>query len=658
MKLTIDGKQVDAPAGATILDAARKLGIDIPTLCHVDGIEPFASCFMCVVEVEGRRTLTPSCICPAEEGMVVRTDTEEIREARKMALELLFSDHRGDCIAPCSVACPAGLDIPGFIRHIIAGRSRKSLALIKERIPLPGALGRVCPRFCERVCRRRERDEAIAICALKRFPADQEPDDDPFVPVKRKPTGKRVAIVGAGPAGLSATYDLLEQGHACTLFDANDEPGGLFRYGIPEFRLPNAALDRDIEAIRRLGAEFRMRVRVGENVRMDDLRSDYDAVLVAVGAQREQAFEFEGADLATSALAFLRKPGGVAGDVVVVGDGEEAVDAARTAVRLGAASVALVTEKPRKSMSCFEEWIDAAEAEGVRLLTETPPKKLTKAGDAYQLDCEDRAAITASLVITAPTRTVDLGLVEQLGLAAAKAGIAANAKTLATQTEGVFACGECVSGPTAGVRAVAAGRLAAHSIGQYLRGEELTGEPRRLNVRLGKLEETEQTKLFADFPKAPRNAGETLPAEQARQGFGEIERGLSPEAAIAEAKRCLQCDCAARDDCKLRAYGEEYGVRTSRFKGEARPFERDTSHPQVVYESGKCILCGLCVRAAGQAGEELGMAFSQRGFVTRTRVPFGRAIQEGLTHAAERCVEVCPTGALSLKRSLAPSSLR
>jgi len=286
IRLTVDGREVEVEEGATILQAARSLGIPIPTMCHREGIEPVGSCFVCVVEVEGRPDLVPSCALRAAEGMVVSTDSDEVRAARKMSLELLLSDHRGDCVAPCSLACPAGLDIPAFLEQIEAGDYRKALTVIKERIPLPGVLGRICARYCERVCRRRHSEQPIAICALKRFAADVDlASEGPYIPLRHETTGKRVAVVGAGPAGLSAAYYLLEAGHACTVFDARPQPGGALRYGIPQYRLPNAVVDYEVEVIRRLGAEFRMNIRLGSDVTLEHLQQECDAVFLALGAQ-------------------------------------------------------------------------------------------------------------------------------------------------------------------------------------------------------------------------------------------------------------------------------------------------------------------------------------------------------------------------------------
>jgi ferredoxin len=516
IRLTIDGRSVEVESGATVLDAARRLGIDVPTLCHADGVPPVGSCFLCVVRIEGRRNLVPSCVAPAEEGMVVTTSSDEVRAARKAALELLLSDHVGDCVAPCVHACPAGMDIPRMMRHIRAGELRQALAVVKERIPFAGTLGRICPAYCERVCRRGDLEEPLAICAMKRFTADSELEAGRAdAPPRKAPTGRSVGIVGAGPAGLSAAFYLLQEGHACAVYDANAEPGGLLRCGVPEDRLPRRALDADIEPIRRLGAEFRMGVRLGEDFDLERLRSEHDATLIAAGAS-------EGS-----------------------GDG----------------------------------------------------------------------------------RRVDVALYRRLGLEVTARGIAADRRTLATSVDGVFAAGEALSGPGAAVRAVAAGRLAAVCIGQYLSGGAAVGEPRPVSVLMGKLSEAEHAALFRSVTRAPRSADP-----------------------VAEAGRCIQCDCLAKEDCRLRAYATEYGAEPGRYRGERRAFARDGSHPRVVYESGKCILCGLCVRIAEQAGALPGMAFSGRGFSTVAAVPFGGTLAEGLGELTLRCAEACPTGALALKR--------
>ena len=653
VELTIDGRRIEVDEGATILDAARRLGIEIPTLCHDDSVEPVGSCFLCVVQVDGRVGLVPACVARAGPGMVVTTDSDDVRDARRMALELLLSDHAGDCEAPCTLACPAHLDIPAFIRQTASGRHAEAKAVVMQRIPLPGVLGRICRRYCERVCRRRELDAPVAVCALKRFAAQATHE-----PPRAEPTGKRIAIVGAGPAGLSAAWYLLAGGHSCTILDARPEPGGALRYGVPAFQLPRDVLDGEIDAIRRMGADFRMSTRLGVDVTLGELRDGFAAVLIATGAQVDVPLGCPGSEHSQPALEFLRLASGVKGTIAVVGDGQEAVSAARTALRLGADRVVLISEKPRDRMACFNELVDEAEAEGVELQAPVRVAGIRAGGKgALTITCErDSGAfsIEASHVIGAAGRAVDCDLLAGQGLAVTARGAQADRATLATGLDGVFVAGEVVSGPADAVRAVAAGRRAAVSIDQYLRGSAVTGERAQVNVLMRRLSDEERSALFVGASDAPRARPALLDPARRRTGFDEVEGGLSEADAVKEAGRCLQCDCIARDNCKLRSHATEYGASAGALKGERRAFERDASHGELVYESGKCILCGLCGRIAEQEGEPLGMTFTARGFATRAGAPLGASLAAGLTVAAVRCAAACPTGALAHKRKSRP----
>jgi formate dehydrogenase major subunit len=675
LKLTIDGHAVEVAPGQTVLEAARKLGISIPTLCHVEGFPAAASCFVCAVRIEGRPNFWPSCAMPAADGMIVSTDSDEVREARKTALELLLSDHVGDCIAPCRTGCPARLNIPAFIERIGASDFRKSTQIVTDDLVLPASLGRVCPRLCEQKCRRCDLEQALSIRNLHRFTADLSRETEcPHVPPKEPASGKRVAIVGAGPAGLAAAYQLLRRGHAAMLIDAHPQPGGMLRYGIPEFRLPRHVLDAEINVVRTLGGEFRLSQKLGRDFALDDLRRDYDAVFLAIGAQGSRGLGCPGEELALPALEFLEKitdgqPPFVGSEAIIVGGGNTAMDAGRCALRLGASSVRVLYRRTRREMPCLLEEVEAAEAEGVTIDYLIAPVRLEKRGEKLCLSClrmelgspdeSGRARpvpipgseleVEATCVIAAIGQSVDFGTQHAAGLTFSKWGIAANPRTLATNLPGVFAGGDAVTGPDLAVRAVAAGKLAAASIDQYLRGQKVIGAPEAVNSMMGKLSEDELAVLFREIEKSTRAPMPHLPPEKRRSTFAEVELGFPLEVALRESRRCLGCGCGKALNCRLRQYATDYGADPRRFAGERRHFARDSSHPEIIVEPGKCILCGACVQVAAQAGEQWGLTFLGRGFEVSVGVPFSKPAAEGLRTSAKRAAEVCPTGAIMLR---------
>lgn len=515
VRVVIDDQQIEVPAGNTILDAARKIGLDIPALCHLDGHPPRTSCMLCLVRLKGSDRLVPSCATPVEEGMEVESESEDVRSLRRAGLELLLADHAGDCIAPCQNVCPAGMNIPLMLRQIAAGQWDDAIATIKRDIALPAILGRVCPELCEKGCRLRDIDRPASICLLKRFVADRDlASGAPYRPASRPPSGKRVAIVGAGPTGLAAAYHLLLAGHACTLFDETELPGGSLRTEFDAQQLPPAVIDAEVGGIAKLGANFRLGVCVGRDVSLARLRQEFDAVLVAVGR------------------------------------------------------------------------ITAENAERLNMRT-----------------TKDRLVV--------------------------------NRNTQQTELEGVFAAGRAASPGKLVVRNVADGKRAAACIDQYLRGVPLAGPPDEFVCRLGRVDPAELAELAGTTVDAVPSP--TPPAD------------LNPKQAMDEAARCLHCDCTAAQTCRLRHYAEQYGVKAERHRGIRKTLHRDLSHADVIYEPGKCILCGLCVQIASEAGEPLGLTFVGRGFDVRVGVPFDRSIAEGLLRAARLCAEACPTGALVLR---------
>jgi ferredoxin len=295
--LIINKQSVDVSLGCTILDAAQKLGITIPTLCYLQGKPGFTSCMICVVKNETTGRLVPSCSAPAIEGMVINTDSDEVRQERKKILDLLLSEHAGDCEAPCTTTCPARMDIPLMIRQIEAGQMKEAYETVTERIALPAVLGRICPAPCENACRRGHHDAPVSICLLKRFVADSALKVDADVATLRSQRSlpslrstspaasgsRKVAIIGAGPAGLAAAFYLARAGHACTVFDEHEEPGGQLRYRVARDKLPLDVLDREIDVIRKLGVIFQMNTRIEPGEGIQRLKADYDAIVLTPG---------------------------------------------------------------------------------------------------------------------------------------------------------------------------------------------------------------------------------------------------------------------------------------------------------------------------------------------------------------------------------------
>lgn len=287
-QLTIDNQNVTVPPGTTLLEAARAAGIEIPTLCHLQGCAPSTSCMVCVVKVKNPDRLVASCTARAEDGMQIESETDEVRQARRTAIELLLGDHQGDCIGPCQSVCPAHLDIPRMLRQTRAGDTAAAAATARAALVLPATLGRICLAPCEKGCRRATVDEAIAIRLSHRRAGDAAlAAAKPALPPREAATGKHVAVIGAGPTGLAAAWRLLQAGHGVAVFDDHDQPGGQLRYGVPESKLPRTVLDAEIALVHQLGAEFRLGVRVGRDVSVADLVRDFDAVLAACGALAE-----------------------------------------------------------------------------------------------------------------------------------------------------------------------------------------------------------------------------------------------------------------------------------------------------------------------------------------------------------------------------------
>jgi hypothetical protein len=284
VRLKIDNIEISVPEGSSVLETAAAAGISIPNMCYKKGYSNHPSCMICLVKDRKTGNLFPSCAITAAEGMDLISHDEELREVRKDALELLLSDHVGDCEAPCTLACPANMNIPLMNRLIASRDFAGSLRVVKEEIALPHILGYICPAPCEKACRRKQIDNAVSICLLKRFVAAEEDAlKFHYLPPKDPSTGKKVAIIGTGPAGLACAYYLLQKGHRCMLYDKNEEAGGALRYNIPEDELPRSVLQAELQLLRNYGGEFRLGFLVTKELLLSEIQPEYDAVIVATG---------------------------------------------------------------------------------------------------------------------------------------------------------------------------------------------------------------------------------------------------------------------------------------------------------------------------------------------------------------------------------------
>lgn len=308
VKLSIDNQDIAVPADSSILDAAKKLNINIPTMCYLNGYERFTSCMICVVYEANTDRLLPACSAIVSEGMRIATENDLVRKARKDALDFLLSEHVGDCDAPCQRACPAHMNIPLMIRQIKNGRLKEAIQTIKKDIALPAVLGRICPAPCERGCHRKSFDSPVSICLLKRYVADVDlAQESPYCPAPPPNSGKKAAVIGAGPTGLSAAYYILQYGHACDVYDNNPLPGGKLRYGVSDEVLSKDVLDQEIELIAKMGADFLMDRSLGKDLKWDELKNIYDAVILAVGKTDPDMFKSSGIELSRRGIVIDKK---------------------------------------------------------------------------------------------------------------------------------------------------------------------------------------------------------------------------------------------------------------------------------------------------------------------------------------------------------------
>ncbi len=670
--MNIDGKEVTGFPGQTILDAARENRFEIPTLCYDQRLKPYGGCGLCVVEVEGSSKLIRACATEISSGMVVHTNTPRVRESRKMTLELLLSDHTGDCRPPCVLACPAHTDCQGYVGLIANKQYREAVALIKDRLPLPASIGRVCPHPCETACRRALVDEPVSIANLKTFVGDLDLEgEESFIPEIAPPTGKRVAVVGAGPAGLTAAYFLARDGHEVTVYDAMPQGGGMLRYGIPVYRLPKEILDQEIDLIEQMSVRFIYNTRIGQDVTLQYLKETHDAVFVGIGAWESSSMRCKGEDLpgVLGGIDFLREAAlhgnvKIGGRVAVIGGGNTAMDAARTAVRLGAEQVMVLYRRTREEMPAEKVEIEEAEEEGVIFCFLVAPLEVAAENGAItsirlqkmelgEPDASGRRrpvpipgaeeTMMVDTVISAIGQKVQPNGLE--GLEQTKWGsIAVDEGNMMTSIPGVFAGGDAVTGPGIAIEAVAQGRKAAVAINSRLQGEQYP-TPEVFEKYMAKREDL-TSEDFSHVEKAPRAEMLQLSPDERRENFREVNLGISEDDAVADALKCLECGCRDFFECKLIKYAGEYDAEPDLVAGSRHQERVIEEHPLLQRNSDKCILCGLCVRVCDEVMGVTALGLVDRGFETLVKPEFGLPLEKTDCISCGQCVAVCPTGAL------------
>ncbi len=674
VNLTINGKEITAPAGSTILEVARSNGIYIPTLCYDEAVEIYGACGLCVVEAQGVPKLLRSCSSKVSEGMVINTESERVVKSRKIAMELLMSAHDGDCVAPCQLACPANTDCQGYVGLIANGKFDDALKLIKEKIALPASIGRVCPHPCEKACRRGKVEEPINIAQLKAFAADLDLKGDAYLPEIAEETGKKVAIVGGGPAGLTAAFYLRRMGHQVTVFDMMEKMGGMLRYGIPQYRLPKEVLDSEISVIEKTGVKLVNNVKFGKDITLDMLKSVNDAVILAPGAWKSTPMRVKGEDIkgVYGGIDFLRSV--IKGEkvdigerVAVCGGGNTAMDACRTAVRLGAKEVYVIYRRTQQEMPAEEIEIKESMEEGVIYKFLTNPVEIHGENgrvsamtlQLMELGEPDASGRRRPVAIEGKTEYLPVDSVimaigqkfdstDFSGIELTDRGtILADEDTFKTNIDGVFAIGDATNkGASIAIAAIGEADKCVKVVDAYLKGEEYDIAEKYISKR-----DEDRIDLSGKTPQ-PRTVAQVLDAQDRKNNFNEVSLGLTQEEAQKEAQRCLECGCREYFKCKLLSVAQRYDIHPERFAGEMpQKYTRD-DNAFIERNTAKCILCGLCVRSCKEVVNISAIGLLGRGFKSSVAPAFALPLDKTKCTNCGLCVKLCPTGALTEKSAL------
>ncbi|NVO09388.1 MAG: molybdopterin-dependent oxidoreductase [Bacteroidales bacterium] len=688
INIVLNGQNTTGLKGEYILDVAKRHGIEIPTLCNDPRLEPFSACYVCLIEIEGNKNLQPSCSTRIAEGMKINTDNDRIYKARKTALDLIMSNHYADCVAPCRERCPAGVDVQGYISLIEKGLYSEAVKVIKQTNPLPSICGRVCVRPCEAACRRNLLDEGtgVGIDYMKRFAADSDlSSKNHYKPEVAPSTGKKVAIIGAGPGGLSSAYFLQQKGHQCDIYEAQPHSGGWLRYGIPEYRLPNDIIQKETDCVTELGANIFYNKKLGESISYKEISEKYDATILTIGSQRGTLLGCDGedADGVFSGIDFLRNME-VTGQrydftgkkIVVVGGGNTAMDCCRTSLRCKSTDVKVVYRRSEAEMPANPIEIHESKLEGVEYLFLTNPVRVNKDENGKlksmtlirmglgEPDASGRRRpvpvegsefdIEVDYILAAIGQKTEINFLDDINkyakggqLKPTKWGdIDADKNTLQTGIPSVFAAGDGVTGPATLIEAVAQARLASHSCHLYLTGQKVETPIKEFLSKRDNFKNQEKDEYIGRYRNQIR---EEMPVMEpnSRVNFKEVELGYSEAQTLNETSRCLECGCVAYFDCDLKKHADTYKADQKRFIGEHKEFQLNIAHPYIEIDNNKCILCSRCVRICKEVVGANALTLVKRGFDTYVAPAFGDKLQDTKCESCGMCISACPTGAIT-----------
>jgi formate dehydrogenase major subunit len=685
MNITINGNTIIAEEGITILEAARRAEIQIPTLCFVDGKNSEIPCELCCVEVAGRDGLVRSCDTLIAEGMAITTDSKPVIEHRKKRLARLAETHFGDCKAPCNITCPGQINVQGYIAHVAKGEYEEAVRLVMERNPFPFSVGRVCPRFCETRCRRILVDEPVSINHLKRFVADWCLANKIDLKIPKDPhTGKRIAVIGGGPAGLTGAFYLARKGHDVTVFEAAPKLGGMLRYGIPEYKVPRDVLDYEISTILQMGISVKLGQSWGKNFTLQSLKDQgYDATLIAIGAPVDLPLEIPGANLPSviPASKFLRAVNtnqiGICGRrAAVIGGNNIAMEAARSLIRLGVPDVTIIYPRAKTEMTANQRSIRQAQGEGVQFLLMASPVNISQTDQGLDMELmrmklgepddkgirQPEAIPGSSNILQVDTIITSLGqmscdgtisggeLEESLELTPAN-NIKANPRTSLTNHAGIYAAGDVTSGTRSVIQTVVAARRAAENIHLQVIGAGKETSESRFNFSRGRTFDDVDLRNFEGIKVKLREKMPTRSPEICTQDFDEIKTGFSEKMARREASRCLSCGCTAFDRCDLKRLSIEYGVDPNKTGMGVKPlYSKDLKHPVIAVDLNKCIYCQRCLNSCKYDALELSAeSYDEQGRPLGIKLLFNdKCVNCGA------CVDNCSTGALNKKDCIVP----